>query len=125
MEFLKTKSDIGYTDTVRAVYRILSGKYGYTARISEIYELLKTAFGITEFSIFDPRYCNNAILESYLIDEYVKWQRGGVVDFGELHKVILKEGDFSESEKSLFVSGNIEERLWAIFLVIGSPELNI
>ena len=33
----------------------------------------------------------------------------------------LKEGDFLNSEKRVFEIGNIEERLWAIFLAVDDP----
>lgn len=123
--FVRNKYSTDYTDTVKAVYNILSEKYKYTIRITLIFELLKDAFGLKEFDLLDPRLCNNGLLESYLIDKQLDWQNGKEVNFSEISEVILKEGEFSGSEKLLFKTGNIEERLWAIFLAICSPEVNL
>lgn len=123
--FVRNKYSTDYTDTVKAVYNILSEKYKYTIRITLIFELLKDAFGLKEFDLLDPRLCNNGLLESYLIDKQLDWQNGKEVNFSEISEIILKEGEFSGSEKLLFKTGNIEERLWAIFLAICSPEVNL
>ena len=123
--FVRNKYSTDYTDTVKAVYNILSEKYKYTIRSTLIFELLKDAFGLKEFDLLDPRLCNNGLLESYLIDKQLDWQNGKEVNFSEISEVILKEGEFSGSEKLLFKTGNIEERLWAIFLAICSPEVNL
>ena len=42
--FVRNKYSTDYTDTVKAVYNILSEKYKYTIRITLIFELLKDAF---------------------------------------------------------------------------------
>jgi len=123
--FVKNKNNTDYTDTVKAVYNILSEKYKYMIRITLIFELLKDAFGFKEFDLLDPRLCNNNLLESYLIDRQLDWQSGKDVNFTEIYEVILKEGEFSNTEKLLFKTGNIEERLWAIFLAICSPGINL
>lgn len=117
----KSKYDRDYTDTVKAVHQLLSSKYGYTARISNIFELLKESFGLKEFEILDTRTCNNGLLESFLIDKQKDWLDGKKVNFSDIYEAILKEGDFTISEKLLFNTGNVEERLWAIFLTICSP----
>lgn len=124
-EFKKTKYDEDYTYTTRTMYKIYSELHGYTARISDIFQMLKESFGIQEFDLFDPKMCNNASIESYLIDEFIKWKDGEPVDFVEIYNALVLAGDFSASEKALFESGNIEERLWAMFLVISDPSLNI
>lgn len=123
--FVKNKNNTDYTDTVKAVYNILSEKYKYMIRITLIFELLKDAFGFKEFDLLDLRLCNNNLLESYLIDRQLDWQSGKDVNFTEIYEVILKEGEFSNTEKLLFKTGNIEERLWAIFLAICSPGINL
>ena len=123
--FVKNKNNTDYTDTVKAVYNILSEKYKYMIRITLIFELLKDAFGFKEFDLLDLRLCNNNLIESYLIDRQLDWQNGKDVNFTEIYEVILKEGEFSNTEKLLFKTGNIEERLWAIFLAICSPGINL
>ena len=122
---IKNKFNTDYSDITKSVYYALSGKYKYTIRISLIFNLLKDAFGIKEFDLLDPSICNNGFLESYLIDRQIDWMEGKDINFTEIYQVLLKEGDFSGSEKLLFETGKIEERLWAIFLAISSPELNL
>ena len=123
--FVRNKYSTDYTDTVKAVYNTLSKKYGYTIRITLIFELLKYAFGLSEFELLDSRLCSNGLLESYLIEQQLNWQNGKDVNFSEIYEAILKEGEFSCTEKLLFKTGNVEERLWAIFLAICSPEINL
>lgn len=118
---IKNKNCTDYTGIVISVYKILSLKYGYTVRISDIFQLLKDSFGIKDFEIFDPMYCNIGQFESYLINELIDWQKGLDVDFSDIYRAILTIGDFTESEKDMFRYGNIEERLWAIYLVVSNP----
>lgn len=119
----KSKYDKDYTDTVKSIHQLLSSKYGYTARISNIFELIKDSFGLKEFEILDTKLCNNGLLESFLIDKQKEWLEGKQVNFSDIYEAVLREGDFTASEKLLFNTGNIEERLWAIFLTICSPQL--
>ncbi len=122
--FVKNKNDKDYTNTVKEVYKLLSAQFGYTARISNFWELLKNSLGIKEFEIFDPRLSNNGSFEAYLIDKQIDWQNGEDVDFSEIYDAILVTGTFSGTEKLLFSSSNLEERLWAIYLVICDPYMN-
>lgn len=122
--FKKTKKDEDFTGTVKAVYSLLSMKYGYTARISDMFLLLKEAFGLQEFELLDPRLCENGQFESYLIDRLIDWQAGKEIDFSDIYRAILEVGDFTGTEKEMFYTGDIEERLWAIYLVVCEPSRN-
>jgi hypothetical protein len=123
--FIKNKNDNNYTGVTKSVYHILADRFGYTARISDIWELLRYSFGIEEFELLNPRLYQNGMFESYLLDELIKWQKGEDVNFTDIYQAILTVGDFTGREKLMFDYGNIEERLWAIFLVICNPEMNI
>lgn len=124
-EYRKTRNDTDYTPTVIAIYNMLSKKYGYSARISDIFTLLKESFGIDEFMFMDYREIRNMELESWMIDRYVDWKNGLPVDFIEVYKSLETAGEFSISEKKNFHDGLVEERLWAIFMVIDSPNKNL
>lgn len=119
--FIKNKNCKDYTGIVISVYKTLSLKYGYTVRISDIFQLIKDSFGINDFEIFDPLYCNIGQFESYLMNGLIDWQKGLNIDFSDIYRAILTVGDFTETEKDMFKYGNIEERLWAIYLVISNP----
>ena len=123
--FIKNKNDNDYTGVTKSVYHILADRFGYTARISDIWELLRYSFGIEEFELLNPRLYQNGMFESYLLDELIKWRNGEDVNFTDIYRAILTVGDFTGREKLMFDYGNIEERLWAIFLVICNPEMNI
>lgn len=123
--FIKNKNDNDYTGVTKSVYHILADRFGYTARISDIWELLRYSFGIEEFELLNPRLYQNGMFESYLLDELIKWRNGEDVNFTDIYQAILTVGDFTGREKLMFDYGNIEERLWAIFLVICNPEMNI
>ena len=124
-KFIKKKSDTDYTDITKTVYNILKDKYSYRARISDIFLLLKDSFGVGEFILLDFRQMNNSPFESWLVDRYISWLHDEEIDFVEISNAVLTVGDFTISEKELLISGLIEERLWAIFLILSSPELNI
>lgn len=123
--FIKTKNDTDYTDITKSVYKILKNKYSYQARISDIFQLLRDSFGLDEFILLDFNLMNNGPFESWLVDKYISWINGDEIDFIEISNSIFTVGDFTISEKELLKTGLIEERLWAIFLVLSSPELNI
>lgn len=123
--FIKNKNDNDYTGVTKSVYHILADRFGYTARISDIWELLRYSFGIEEFELLNPRLYQNGMFESYLLDELIKWRNGEDVNFTDIYQAILTVGDFTGREKLMFDYGNVEERLWAIFLVVCNPEMNI
>lgn len=123
--FIKTINDTDFTDVVRSVYKLLSEKYGYTARISDIFILLIDAFDIKEFLLLDFNNIRSIEFESWLVDIFIDWKNGRNVDFVQVYNAILEAGEFSINEKNLFTSGLVEERLWAIFLVIADPNINM
>lgn len=120
--YIKTRNDTDYTQTVVATYNILSKRYGYSARITDIFNLLKNAFDIDEFLMTDFKDIRNIELESWLIDKYTEWLSDKPVDFVEIYKALETAADFSISEQENFHDGLVEERLWAIFMVIDGPE---
>ena len=122
---IKTKDDIDYPETTRQVYRILADKYGYSMRISDIWELLAVSFGIPKFEILDPRLYQNGQFESILIYQYISWRQGNPVNFTDLANLILNTGDFTGLEKIILSQEELENRLWAIYLCLFDPNLNL
>lgn len=120
-DLIKTKEDKDFTDTVVQVYKLINGRYGNTARITSMFELFKTAYGLKEFLIFDPKYCQNGNFDSWLIDQQIKWMNGSEVNLSEVYRAILKAGQFTGFEKRIFESGHAPERIWAIFLAVCDP----
>ncbi|MBP3732192.1 MAG: hypothetical protein J6I84_02990 [Bacilli bacterium] len=118
---IKTIDDTDYTDITKMSYRILTREYGYTARISDIWKLLLSVYGLQEFEILDSREYQNGNFESYLSEEYYGWLHHRKVDFGEIEKAIMAVGDFTGTEKLLLGSGDMQERLWAIFICLSDP----
>lgn len=124
MSYLKNKNCTDYTPTCIQVYKLIRSKYGYNARISGIWQMLPDSIGIEKLELLDTKYIQNGNFESYLIDRQIDWQDGKDVDFSEVFDAILITGDFTSEEKLLLQSGNIEERLWGIFLAITNYNLN-
>lgn len=119
--FKKSISDKNYTDIVKTNYKYLIYKYGYTLRISNLFELLKTSFAINEFELLDFKNSDiNSQFESYLMDEFINWKNGKVIDFSDIYRSIVTVGEFSKIELDIFEKGNIEEVLWSIFLAISN-----
>jgi len=122
---ITNKYNTDYPDIVRLTYRVIVSKEKYSLRITDIWKLLLLAFDLKEFELIDLRLINNGQFESYLIDQQIAWMNGENVNFTDIYNAILTVGDFTANEKLIFNSGNFEERLWAILLVIVDPGMNI
>ena len=124
-DLVVNKYNTDYPEITKTTYRFLQQFYKYTARISDIWKLVADSFDVSEFDALDFQDIQNGMLISWLIDRQVEWQEGKDVNFGEIYRAILTAGEFTGSERIMFESGGIEERLWAIFLLITDPELNL
>lgn len=122
-ELIKSKEDTDFTDIVKNTFIKLYTKYGVSARITDIFNLIKDAFDFNDFDLLDFNISCNSELESYLIDRQIDWQKGKKINFNNIYKNLLNKGDFSKKEKILFETGKIEERLWAIFLLICNSDM--
>ena len=78
-----------------------------------------------QFEILELKSPHTLEFESYLMDVLIAWMKGEPVDFGEVEKAVYTFGDFTEMEKLLFESGRIQERLWAIYLYLIDPNMNL
>lgn len=122
--FIKTKFDKDYSFITRATYFQMIHKFGSMARISGLMDMVKFTYDIDEWLLYDPKDLQSAGFTSYLIDKMIDYKAGKPIDFTEIYESILNSGDFVESERRLFEIGNLEERLWAIFLAIDDPTNN-
>ena len=122
---IKNKNSNDYTEIVRSVYHLLSNEFGYLARISDIWMLLARSFNVPKFELVDQHQYQNGEFESYLIDRLIDWREGKDVNFTDISEAIKLVGDFTLSEKLMFEHGKIDERLWAIYLVILDPNMEI
>lgn len=120
----RNKKDLSnLSDITKTVYILLRNKYGYTLRISNFWKLLTDSVGINEFELINFRELVNGEIETFLMDYQIKWMNGEDVDFFDIVDMILRVGDFTRSEKELFESGNMEDRVFGIYLSICNPEL--
>ncbi len=122
---VKNKYSNDYTEIVKSVYHLLSMEFGHLARISDIWLLLARSFNIPKFELIDTSQYQNGEFESYLIDRFIDWRDGKDVNFSDISEAIDVVGDFTSAEKLMFKHGNIDERLWAIYLVILDPDMKI
>ena len=123
-EFKKKLDDPIEEDSVINVFNHLRQRYGYTLRISMILQFLKDiVLQKKEFDLIDLRVCSNALIESYLIDRLIDFRNNKETNFSEIYKKICSEYPFSSSEKLIFESINIEEKLWAFFLALSKSQL--
>ena len=120
MYIIKKTNNTEYSYTTLLVEDLIRNKYGYAARITDIWRLLAVSIGLEKFELLEPRNYMNGPFESYLIDEYIKWNKGEEVNFTDIYDAILKVGDFTNSEKLTLNSCNIEERLLGIFLALNN-----
>ena len=121
----KSKKDRDFSDITKMTYKVLNYKFGYAARIMDILNLIKESYGLKEFKILDFNNPDLRNFETYVIDQYIDWVKEKEIDFDNIEKAILSIGDFTEMEKLLLQSGDLQDRLWAIFLCLSDPNLEI
>lgn len=120
-DFWTNNKNTNYPETVRNTYNYLWQLFSYSARIPIFWDLLLAAIGKKEYDILDYRTLHNGEFMSWLIDRMIEWNEGKDVNFSEIYRAILTAGEFSGAERLIFETCNIEERLWAIFLVVSCP----
>lgn len=123
---IKNRKDKNYTEIVESVYPMLLREFKYFSRITDIWTLLARSFGLEKFELVDTRFFQNGEFESYLIDNLISWNRGEDVNFTDISDAIKLVGEFTGKERLMFDHGDIDERLWAIYMLLGidRPELD-
>ena len=124
-DLITNKNNTNYTDDVKVSYTFLQSIYGYSARITMIWEMIAKLFGIKEYQAMDYETVQNGPIMSWLVDRQIEWIRGEDVNFSEVYRALLTAGEFVSSEKRMFELGKIEEKLWAIYLLVSNPELDL
>lgn len=122
---IKSLNSSDYSEVTIAAYKVLSNKYGYSARISSFWNLLADTYGISEFEILDLRTTEAIFFESFITDQYIDWINNREVDFSKTEEAMFRAGDFTGTEKILLSTSNLQERIWAIFLCLSDPNLNL
>lgn len=120
---IKTKEDRDFPDSVKMSYRIL--KRNGLIKITDFWRALSLVFGLKEFEILDLKSPHVLEFESYLMDLLIDWRNGESVEFENLEKAIYSYGEFTEMEKLLFQSGDLQCRLWAIYVYLIDPNMNL
>ena len=121
--YVKTRydDDLEKDDVVRSTYKLIVGAFYPNIRISSFMEMLKRAFYIYEWLLFDPKTTDNYKIEAYLMDRLKDFIDGKPIDFVTIYNKLIDECDFLESEKFQFTEGNVEKRIYAIYLALVDP----
>ena len=101
-------------------FNLLKDKYGFTARMSDFIQLLETTF-MTKFELFDSLTWNSPQFLSYMLDKQADSINGKDVDLAIIHSDLLNVYNWTISEKRKFIENNLEEKIWAVFLIITDP----
>ena len=101
-------------------FNLLKDKYGFTARMSDFIQLLETTF-MTKFELFDSLTWNSPQFLSYMLDKQADFINGKDVDLAIIHSYLLNVYNWTISEKRKFIENNLEEKIWAVFLIITDP----
>lgn len=119
----KTKYDRDFPESTIMSYRILrrNGQF----RITDFWRALSTVFGVKEFEILDLKSPQAVKFESYLMDTLIEWMKGEAIEFGDIEEAIYSFDEFTEMEKLLFESGSLQERIWAIYIYLVDPNINL
>lgn len=122
---VKNRNDNDYTEIVKSVYHLLSIEFKYSAKITDIWLLVARSFNIPKLELIDPGQYMNGQFESYLIDRFIEFRDGKDVNFTDIAEAVEIVGDFTIEEKLMFMHGKLDERLWAIYLIILDPDMKI
>ncbi len=122
---VKNRNDNDYTEIVKSVYHLLSIEFRYSAKITDIWLLVARSFNIPKLELIDPGQYMNGQFESYLIDRFIEFRDGKDVNFTDIAEAVEIVGDFTIEEKLMFMHGKLDERLWAIYLIILDPDMKI
>lgn len=95
-------------------------KFKGNTKVSDFIQLLEAEYDY-KFELFDSKTWNNPLFLSHLIDLIIEFKQGQEIDLSELHTDLLKVFQFTKSEKNMFLELSVEERLWAIFLILSEP----
>lgn len=113
------------SEAFRGTYLQIKNHWGYTARISSLLEMIQYCYGIQEWELIELREVNNGDMQAKWMDSLLEYREGKDVDFGAIWEDLKSRLSFSISELNLIETGEIDQRLWAIFTVFISPNLPI
>lgn len=116
-----TKNSISQTSVVKETFNYLKLQYK-GERIGDIVELIQKATGI-DLKI-DLKLVWSAEIFSKLLDYQLQYINGEELDLTEMKEYIYKTLEFSKRDITLFEKLNLEERLWAIMMLISEPSRN-
>jgi len=122
-DYIRTKYDQDYTDTIRAIYTKIVNRFGSLARITNFLDLVKFSYDIKEWALFDATRWQRGDFTSYLIGVCQSFFNGEPVNFSQLYRDICSIGEFTVIEKKMMADNNIEETMRAIFLAIMDPSI--
>lgn len=120
----KTKDDKDYSDSFKTAYKILQRK-NEILKITDFWRALSIVYGLKEFEILNLRSPHTSEFESYLMDVLIEWVKGDKINLSEIEEAIYTFGDFTEMEKLLFESENLQDRIWAIYTYLIDPNKNL
>lgn len=123
INLVKNINNVDYTTNVITTFNQLKNKFSYTLRISMILDVVKLCLEKKEFDIIDERLCENGSFESFLIDQYINWRDNKDIDFSKIYNKLKEVYSFSNSEKLLLETINIDEKLWAFFLALSKDSI--
>jgi hypothetical protein len=118
-----TKDDKEFPESTILSYRIL--KRNGLLKITDFWRALSLVFGLKEFEILNLNSPHIFEFESYIMDLLIDWRNGEPIEFDNLENAIYSFGEFTEMEKLLFQLGNLQHRLWAIYLYLIDPNMNL
>lgn len=123
MKLIKDRFNKEWTDDCKVAFNTARSN-GITS-ITRLVETIQKTFSIKEWDLLDPRTTKNGEFDSYILDKLSDFFYDREVDFEEIVETLLKYEDFSTAEKRMFSAGNLEERVWGIFLSLLPNEKRI
>lgn len=100
-------------------FNIAKSKIKYP-KVSDFIQILESMYD-HKFEYFDTQTWNTPQWTSYLIDLVLEYKSGKQVDLCDWKNNFLKEFDFTREEIKMFNTLRIEERLWAILILLNNP----
>lgn len=126
-EYLVNKNLIDIPESVKIDFNTLHRKFGNSVKVSDFIQMIECVYG-SHFQLFDDKTWNDPRFLSHIIDLVIEFKNGKDVDLSRLHTELTDMYQFTKTEKRLFLEKSLEEKLWAIFLILNNPaheEFNI
>lgn len=122
---IKSRNETDYPEDVVKAYLEIVEKMNYRATVSNFMEMVKlTVNEGKDWELLDTTQSRNIQFESFLIDCIQNFSNGKDINFTEIVERLKAYATFTNREEYTLFENKIENKIWAIFLVLANVNIN-